>query len=412
MKTFLCIILLLSVGNLLSQVPPLATLGSDIVDAEKRIFHMKGVNWWGANGSQYPYDESHSKGINTHAMPFGIHVQQIDTIVAAIKKAGFNTLRLPFSNQLIHDTTKAKKEWIGPNFFLLGKTPLEVLDEVIARFSDAGICILLNNHSTTTHWCCNFDYNGLWHGKNKFYDQTTDMWISDWVFLANRYKSNTWVIGADLRNEVRPQRTSLFFPRNPNWGRKNKNDWHRAATRAGNAIHQVNRNWLIVVEGINARVNTLMQLSFPHLKPVRKKPVILEVPNKLVYEVHNYSFSWTKANILRMSKSTTFGKLSKEERIKAYDRNWGFVTKLPNGATPVIVGEFGCSTNDKHVEEWLRDLTDYLYLNKIGSCWWTLEEQIGNSSSYGILNDKLSEIDVFLDWRGKYLEKCWRRSHN
>jgi hypothetical protein len=169
---------------------------------------------------------------------------------------------------------------------------------------------------------------------------------------------------------------------------------------------------LIVVEGINARVNTVMQLSFPHLKPVRKKPVILEVPNKLVYEVHNYSFSWTKANILRISKSTTYGKLSKEERIKAYDRNWGFVTKLPNGATPVIVGEFGCSTNDKHVEEWLRDLTDYLYLNKIGSCWWTLEEQIGNSSSYGILNDELSEIDVFLDWRGKYLEKCWRRSYN
>jgi len=407
MRIYACLCFFFFLFNVIAQVPPLSTCGSQIIDANNEVFHLQGVNWWGANGSQYPYSEFHSKGVNTHAMPFGIHLQHIDTIVSAIKKAGFNTLRLPFSNQMLHDSTRAIKEWIGPNSFLEGKTPLEVMDEVISRFSDAGICVLLNNHSTTTHWCCNFDYNGLWYGKNKFYDQTTLQWISDWMFLANRYKFNPWVIGADLRNEVRPQRTSYFLPRNPTWGRKNKRDWHRAATQAGNAIHEVNRNWLIVVEGINARVNPLMQLSFPHLKPIRKRPVILNIPNKLVYEVHNYSFSWIKANILRLKKSTTYSNLSHEERVKSFEQNWGYVTKLSIGATPVIVGEFGCSINDTHAELWLKDLTEYLIENHIGSCWWTLEEEIAEPSSYGILNDSMNEINVFQDWRGNYLKKYW-----
>jgi aryl-phospho-beta-D-glucosidase BglC (GH1 family) len=408
MKRSLFLVICFFQGYFLAQVPPLSTRGSHLIDANESVFSMRGVNWWGANGSQYPYSEFHSKGINTHAMPFGIHLQHIDTIMAAIKSAGFNTLRLPFSNQMLHDTTRAKKEWVGPNTFLLNKTPLEVLDEVITRLSDAGICVLLNNHSTTTHWCCNFDYNGLWFGKNKYYDQTTKQWINDWKFLANRYKSNLWVIGADLRNEVRPQRTPYFLPKNANWGRKNKKDWHRAATQAGDAIHALNPNWLIVVEGINARVNPFMQLSFPHLKSVRKKPVILKIPNKLVYEVHNYSFSWTKANILRMKKSTTYNDLSTEQRMKYYEQNWGYITKMEGSATPVIVGEFGCSVNDKHAEEWLRDLTLYMSQNSIGSCWWTLEEEIAEPSSYGILNDTLNEINVFKDWRGTHLQKYWK----
>jgi aryl-phospho-beta-D-glucosidase BglC (GH1 family) len=387
--------------------PPLSTQGSRIIDQNNADFILKGVNWWGINGSHIPYSQDHSKGTNTHAMPFGVHIQDIDTIITAVKNAGFNTIRLPFSNQMLHDNSKTEKEWVGPNTDLIGLTPLQVMDVIVEKLTDNGLFVLLNNHSTTTHWCCNYDFNGLWFGKNEFYAQTTEQWIADWQMLAGRYKENKLVVGADLRNEVRPLRKKgLPLPKNPNWGRKNKRDWHKAATQAGNAIHQIQPNWLIVVEGINARVHFLTQLTFPHLKPVVKKPIKLTVPNKLVYEVHNYSFSWIKANLLREKKQKKYGSVSSEYRKSEYERNWGFVMDDDfENATPVLLGEFGCSSLGSDVEPWLKDLTDFVQYKKMGFCWWTLEEELTNEGSYGIMNENLSKINVFEDWRGKYLRE-------
>jgi endoglucanase len=388
-------------------IPPFNTSGPKIVDAKSSEFILKGINWWGINGSHIPYSNDHSKGTNTHAMPFGLHVQQIDTIISTIKKAGFNTIRLPFSNQMLHDTTKILTEWVGPNTDLIGLTPIEVMDVIVQKLTNQGLFVLLNNHSTTTHWCCNYDFNGLWYGKNKFYSQTTENWISDWKMLAIRYQNNPMVIGADLRNEVRPlRRNGLPLPKNPNWGRKNKRDWHLAATKAGNAIHTVQPNWLIVVEGINARVHFLSQLSFPHLKPVVRKPIMLKIPNKLVYEIHNYSFSWIKANILFEKKQVKYGNVETEKRKNEYERNWGFVLN-PNfkNCAPVILGEFGCSSQGKEVEPWLKDLSDFVSEKKMGFCWWTLEEELQNEGSYGIMNSELNKINVFDDWRGKYIKQ-------
>jgi endoglucanase len=402
------IILLLSIPiiSAFSQKAPFSTRQSEIIDAEDNTFILKGVNWWGANGSLIPYSTDHSKGTNTHSMPFGLHIQHLDTITLAIKNAGFNTVRLPFSNEMLHDRTTALLEWVGPNTELAGLTPLEIMDKVILSLTNKGIFVLLNNHSTTTQWCCNYDMNGLWYGKNETYSQTTKDWISDWEMLALRYQSNPLVIGADLRNEVRPLRKkNLPLPRNPNWGRRNKKDWHKAATQAGNAIHLLNPNWLIVVEGINARVHFLSQLSFPHLKPVVKRPIRLNVPNKLIYEVHNYSFSWTKANLLFPKRQIKYDQLSTEERKAAYDKNWGFVTDSSFiNCAPVLVGEFGIGKSGADVEPWLKDLTNYITERHLSFCWWTLEEELNSESSYGIMNDELNDIDVFDDWRGEYLK--------
>jgi endoglucanase len=259
----ICLVLLLFLPVLgFTQVAPLLTASGRIVDANGDDFILKGVNWWGANGSQYPYSADHSKGTDTHAMPFGIHVQHIDTIVRAIKNAGFNTVRLPFSNEMLHDKTPTEATWVGPNTTLIGRTPFEVFDTIVQKLTNAGIFVLLNNHSTTTHWCCNYDFNGLWFGKNPYYSQTSEQWIADWQMMATRYADNSKVIGADLRNEVRPLRMQhIPLPKNPNWGRKNKRDWHKYATLAGNAIHAVNPRLLIVVEGINAQVRFLSHLT-------------------------------------------------------------------------------------------------------------------------------------------------------
>jgi endoglucanase len=394
-------------NKLCSQEAPLYTKGPNILDAQGKIFIIKGVNWWGTNGSLIPYSIEHSKGTDTHSMPFGLHVQKLEVMVNAIYKAGFNTVRLPFSNEMLHDTTRVKQDWIGPNIQLIGLRPIEVLDSVVKALTDRGIFVLLNNHSTTSHWCCNYDFNGLWFGRNKFYSQTTQQWIDDWVMLAERYKQNKRVIGADLRNEVRPARgKNLAFPRNPNWGQKNRRDWHRAATLAGNAIHKLNQSWLIVVEGINARVHFFSKLTFPLLKPIQHRPVILNIPNKLIYEVHNYSFGWIKANVLNMKRQVRYMDVSTEERLKQFNQGWGFVkdTSFVHCA-PVILGEFGCSSLSPEVEPWLKDLSEFVVSNQIGFCWWTLEEELYNDGSYGILNSNLDSININTDWRWVYLKK-------
>ena len=384
---------------------PLYTQGSHIVDQNGKVFRFKGVNWWGMNGSQYPYSFDHAKGINTHAMPFGLHVQHLDTIVNAIAKSGFNTVRLPFSNQMLHDSTRMFQEWCGPNIQLVGKTPIQVMDCVINALNEAGIFVLLNNHSTTTHWCCNYDYNGLWYGKNEFYSQSTNDWIADWVMLARRYAHQKNVVGADLRNEVRPLRMQgIPLPINPSWGGGGRKDWHKAATRAGNAIQKVTPEWLIVVEGINARVIAFTQLRFPHLKPVKRKPVTLKVPNKVVYEVHNYAFSWVRANLLLKKRQIRYQNLNGEERKLAFEGNWGFLMSASEKFNaPVILGEFGCSASGTDLEPWLSDLTRYVQEKNMGFFWWTLEEELESEGSYGIMNKALNEVNVDLDWRGKYL---------
>ncbi len=117
---------------IVAQTAPLSTSGPNIIDADGDIFIMKGVNWWGANGSLIPYSNEHSKGTNTHSMPFGLHVQKLNVIVKVIKEAGFNTVRLPFSNEMLHDRTKAEADWVGPNRNLIGLTPIEVMDSVIS----------------------------------------------------------------------------------------------------------------------------------------------------------------------------------------------------------------------------------------------------------------------------------------
>lgn len=404
-RIWLFILLSFIIFQIKAQTLPLSTQSGRIIDAEGKDFIIKGVNWWGANGSQYPYNKNHSKNTDTHAMPFGLHVQKLETIAELIKNAGFNSVRLPFSNQMLHDNTKVLEEWVGPNQQLIGLTPLEVMDKIINALTDKGIYVLLNNHSTTTHWCCNYDFNGLWYGKNKHYSQSPKQWVEDWKMLAKRYKNNPLVIGADLRNEVRPMRMRYIpLPKNPKWGTKTKNDWHKWATLAGNAILKENPNLLIVVEGINAQTKHLTKLKFPHLLPVIKKPVVLELSNKLVYEVHNYTFSWVKANLLKPKKQIRYQDLSSSERKKLYEKYWGFVAKNNfKYSTPVIVGEFGCSSLDEGSKEWLKDLTDYIADNKLGFCWWTLEEELDNKGSYGLMNAKMDQFDVMEDWRWKYL---------
>jgi len=49
-------------------------------------------------------------------------------------------------------------------------------------------------------WCCSIDDGeGLWYTD----EYPEEVFFEHWSMLSKRYRDNPWVIGADLRNEIR-----------------------------------------------------------------------------------------------------------------------------------------------------------------------------------------------------------------
>ena len=84
------------------------------------------------------------------------------------------------------------------------------------------------------------------------------MFIDGWLQITQRYLSNPWVAGLDLRNEIRMNEHGQMAA----WGNGKQNDWAIAATRLGNMLLQVNPDALIIVEGILSAGNLIGKSQF------------------------------------------------------------------------------------------------------------------------------------------------------
>ena len=148
---------------------PLHTSGGQIVDQANHEVVLQGVNWFGFETSN-------------HA-PHGLWSRDYKEMLAQIKAQGFNTIRLPFSLQALRSTTTSGIDYgNGRNAALAGKTPLQVMDEIIAEADRQGLMVILDNHSTTDDSYA----HPLWYGLGGF---TEDDWVNAWRDLATRYAS-------------------------------------------------------------------------------------------------------------------------------------------------------------------------------------------------------------------------------
>ena len=127
------------------------------------------------------------------------------TIVSEIKNAGFNSVRIPWSNQIYekNDSIGVDIKYVSANPGMAGEHPLQVLDQVITALGNAGLMVILDNHVSRADWCCHTDVNGLWYDTKSPDDDTPQDWKKDWVGMAERYKNDPAVIGVELRNELR-----------------------------------------------------------------------------------------------------------------------------------------------------------------------------------------------------------------
>ncbi|MEP0897814.1 MULTISPECIES: glycoside hydrolase family 5 protein [Leptolyngbya] len=335
---------------------PLSTRGSEIVDAAGRPVLLRGVNWFGLE------TETNS--------PHGLWARDYKEMLGQIKGLGYNVIRLPYSVQGLRAAEVSGINFaIGSNQELQGKKPIEVMDAVIQEAGRQGLMVLLDSHRLN-----NQRIPELWYGDGF----TEEDWISTWTMLAERYKNQPHVIGADLKNEPHGKAS---------WGTGDRaTDWRLAAERAGNAILKVNRNWLIVVEGVENNVpgQRLKHWMGGNLEGVKRFPVRLAVQNRVVYSPHEYGAGvfqqpWFSAIDFPRNLTTRWEQ--------------GFFYIVRQKIAPIFVGEFGGRQVDEKSKEgiWQRRFVDYLKRNQLGFAYWSWNPN--SQDTGGILQDDWVAID-------------------
>src|SRR5262245_43690871 len=309
---------------------PLRASGGTLVDAAGREVRLTGVNW---------------SGLETGAFaPIGLWSHTIEETLDQIVAAGFNTLRLPYSNQLFEPGIQPGRIDFRKNPDLRGLPGLEMMDRVIEGARQRGLRVLLDRHQPTSE-----RRTELWYTDRV----PAERWIRDWVMLARRYRGSEAVIGADLQNEPHGPAT---------WGDGNpRTDWRLAAERAGNAILEANPDWLIVVEGVEDADGTHYWWG-GNLSAAGRAPVRLSRPDRLVYSAHDYGPD--------ESEQVWFRSPDYPQNLPdIWRRNWAYL-KL-DGIAPVLVGEFGGrSVGDDPSGVWQRALIEYVEREGFSYTYW------------------------------------------
>lgn len=342
-----------------------STRGNQIVDAEGDIVKIAGVNWFGLESS--------------NEAPHGLWTRGYKEMMDQMADLGFNTIRLPFSTDLLHGGTPSGIDF-SKNPDLQGLTGLQIMDRIVDYAGQIGLRIILDHHRSDAG--AGTSANGLWYDAA----HPESQWISDWQMLAARYADDPTVIGADLHNE----------PYNGTWGTGTATDWAAAAERAGNAIGSVNPNWLIFVEGIGTYDGQNYWWG-GNLMGVRDRPVTLDVANKLVYSAHDYPNS---IYAQPWFQGADFG----DTLTRKFDQMWGYIYR--EGIAPVYLGEFGTKMTDAKDLVWLDKITAYLSgdLDANGThdiaadqqgiswTWWSWNPNSGDTG--GILQDDWTSVNT------------------
>ncbi|KAI1132251.1 endoglucanase E1 [Nemania abortiva] len=291
-------------SSITTYTMPLRAQGRDVVDATGRRFKLSSVNWYGGSDELF--------------IPGGLEVQHRSVIAASIRTLGFNSVRLPYSDEMVITNPYIHDRHLSANPDLFGLRALDIFAAVVEALTDAGIAVIVNNHITTATWCCGADpcdagWSNDFLGPLCRISQSEEDWIQHWETVMERFVDNPYVVGADLRNEVRGVWGTMP------WGR-----WAAAAEKCGNRLLKMNKDWLIIVEGTE---------SGNDLSGVRTRPVVLDVQDRVVYSAHVYAWSgWG-------NREGRYAKRSYASFIQAMRKNWAYLVE--GDVAPVWVGEFG-----------------------------------------------------------------------
>jgi len=260
------------------------TSGTQIVNPSGAPFVVSGVNWYGAETSAFA--------------PGGLWAEDYIFVLNEIKQNGFNTIRVPFSNQMWETDPVPSNHFVGLCPSCKGKHARDILANIINYAGSIGLHIILDNHRSEAG--NSNEANGLWYIVSNSNNYPESNWTNDWVHVTdwvhgigqtqgatdtvtvNYLASDGFpvVLGFDLRNEPHTvcSHSGCNYLGGSTWGtgdgispaaNLNPNpfapacisssachDWRLAAERAGDSIlgEAASHGWdnlLIFVEGIS-----------------------------------------------------------------------------------------------------------------------------------------------------------------
>ena len=273
-----------------------------IANPEGERVRLMSVNWFGFESGAF--------------VAGGLNHQLLSHIVGLIKAGGFNSVRLPWSNDMLRASSVAP-EFLKSNPNLVGKTPLQLFDLVVTELTNSGLLVILDNHRTRGDWCCDEDHgDGLWYSQA----QNEAQWLEDWASMARRYVNNERVVAAELRNEIRPDNSLKL---KPTWGDGvAATDWKLAAEKAAEVISAANPRLLIIIGGISYQTD---------LSALLKTPPHVQARNKLVYAAHDYTWNRSAAELQDEAEFTR----------RSFERFAALSVAGHDYSAPVYISEWG-----------------------------------------------------------------------
>ncbi|CAI9094204.1 OLC1v1029898C1 [Oldenlandia corymbosa var. corymbosa] len=310
MSFIIAILLIFSSLSSSSCAVPLSTRSRWIVDDSGKRVKLACVNWAG----------------HIQMLPEGLNKQPLSNIAKQISSMGFNCVRLTYATYMFtrhghlnvgeyleHNKLTLALEGVkkhNPN--ILNLSVWDAQKAVIDALGSQGVMVILDCHVSKPKWCCN-DNDGNGFFGDQYFDPQD--WLNALSTVAKRYINTPMVIGMSLRNEFRGRR-------------QDQNVWYTYVEQGANLIHKKNPNVLILISGLGYDID----LSF-----LKKKPLNLNLHNKLVYEIHRYAFSqaqygfWSNTSINYMCQ-----KVAQEIEAKS-----GFLRGGRQNGAPLMLTEFG-----------------------------------------------------------------------
>ncbi|NUR30102.1 MAG: cellulase family glycosylhydrolase [Catenulispora sp.] len=336
------------------------TSGRQILDANNTPVRIAGINWFGFETGNF--------------VVHGLWSRDYKNMMDQMKSLGYNTIRLPYSDDIFKGTSPNSINFYQMNSDLQGLNSLQVMDKIVNYAGSIGLRVILDRHRPDQG-----SQSALWYTSSV----SEATWITNMKALATRYQGNTAVVGIDLHNE----------PHDPAcWGCGDTSiDWRLAAERGGNAVLGVNPNLLIFVEGVQT-FNGSSDWWGGNLQGAATYPVRLSVANKLVYSAHDYATS--------VADQPWFHDASFPANMPAiWSKNWGYL--FEQNIAPVWVGEFGTTLSATTDQQWLKALVQYLRPTSTYGAdsyqwtFWSWNPDSGDTG--GILKDDWQTVDTVKD---------------
>mgnify|MGYP000336116992 CR=1 FL=1 len=337
----------------LTPTPTSLKSGGDYRVLEGVIYHnnqevaLRGVNWFGFE--------------TANNVPHGLWSRNYKDMIKQMRDLGFNAVRLPFCPNTIVNKEVSGIDY-SKNQELQGLKSLEIMDKIIDELKSQGMYFVLDHHRP--------DCNSI-SELPATYEYSESQWISDLVFLAQRYRAYDNFVGIDLKNEPHGAAT---------WGTGESTDWKLSAERAGRAVLEANPNILVFVEGIqnnpSCSDNSIAHWWGGNLEPQACFP--LDLPTeKLVLSPHVYGpdvFAQDYFNAPDFPNNMP----------AIWEKHFGFLS----GKYALAIGEWGgkYGAGDPRDIAWQNAFVEYL--SKKGICnsfYWSWNPNSGDTG--GILND-------------------------